>query len=229
MVRPAIPLSGSRHARARWLVLAPHPDDETIGAGALIAQTAAEGRLAGVVYLTDGSGSHAIGPALTRGRLIRHRDREARLALRRLAGPRSVPPVRLDWRDGDPPAAGSVGYDRALRRLAAMLRSRRVDALAAPAPDEGHCDHVAAHALARAAAARSRRPVALFGYRVWGGAVARAARPPLVTRALPVGRRRHALMAHRSQTGAALGPGFRLPPCLLRLASRDLLYPDDRP
>ena len=34
---------------ARWLVIAPHADDETLGAGALIHQAAEAGRLAGVV------------------------------------------------------------------------------------------------------------------------------------------------------------------------------------
>ncbi|WP_312082777.1 PIG-L family deacetylase, partial [Brevundimonas sp.] len=43
---------------ARWLVIAPHADDETLGAGALIRQAAETGRLAGVVVLTDGAGSH---------------------------------------------------------------------------------------------------------------------------------------------------------------------------
>lgn len=47
--------------RARWLIVAPDPDDETLGAGALIHETAARRQLAGIAYLTDGTGSHPHG------------------------------------------------------------------------------------------------------------------------------------------------------------------------
>lgn len=217
-----IPLARSRQARARWAVLAPHPDDETIGVGALIAQTGA-----GVVYLTDGSGSHPLPGAGDRARLIRCRAREAAAAIRRLAGRDAPVPLFLGWRDGHPPAAGTPAFAATVRRLARHLERRSIDAVAVTARDETHGDHVAAHALARAAARRARRRVAVFAYRVWGGAMPRGVRPPLVTAAMPPGRRRHALAAHRSQMGAALGPGFRVPPHLRRPPARDLLYPDD--
>lgn len=38
----------------RWLFFAPHPDDETVGAGATLAQAAAQGVSVRVVVLTDG-------------------------------------------------------------------------------------------------------------------------------------------------------------------------------
>ena len=50
-------LAASPWRGARWLVIAPHPDDETLGAGALIHHAAARNRLGGVVFLTDGGGS----------------------------------------------------------------------------------------------------------------------------------------------------------------------------
>ncbi|SFP33945.1 PIG-L deacetylase family protein [Sphingomonas rubra] len=221
-----IPLARSRHAAARWAVLAPHPDDETIGVGALIAQAAAAGRLARVVYLTDGSGSHPLPRAGDRARLVRCRAREAGLSVRRLAGRAAPSPLFLGWQDGHPPAPGSPAFTATARRLAILIERAAVDAIAVTAADETHGDHVAAHALVRAAAARARRRVAVFVYRVWGGAMPRGPRPPLVTVAMPPGRRRHALAAHRSQMTAALGPGFRVPPPLRRPPARDRLYPD---
>lgn len=221
-----IPLARSRHARARWAILAPHPDDETIGAGALIAQAAAARRLARVIYLTDGSGSHPLVGAGDRARLIRCRAREAALSIRRLAGRDAPSPLFLGWQDGHPPAPSSPAFAATVRRLAATLERERVDAVAVTPADEAHGDHVAAHALVRAAAARARRRVAVFAYRVWGGAMPRDRRPPLVTAAMSTGRRRHALAAHRSQLGAALGPGFRVPPALRRPPARDHLHPD---
>lgn len=73
---------------ARWLVIAPHADDETLGAGALIHQAAEARRLAGVVILTDGAGSHDHSDAASRARLVRTRRLEAGRAVRRLAGMR---------------------------------------------------------------------------------------------------------------------------------------------
>src|SRR5690606_16204888 len=42
----------------RITVIAPHPDDESLGCGGLIAALAADGRAVQVVFVTDGAGSH---------------------------------------------------------------------------------------------------------------------------------------------------------------------------
>lgn len=216
----AQPLHASRFAAARWLVLAPHADDETLGAGALIAETAKAGRLAGVIYLTDGAGSHDYGGS----KLARLRRREARWAVWRLAGHAAPPPVFLDWPDAKPFAAGSATWRATVRRLAALIRDRRVDAIAVTDAREPHCDHTAFHVLACAAVAAARRPVALFDYRVWTDPAVPAARRVLRTRSMPPGRRRHALMAHRSQTSAVFGSGFRLARAAWRMPASDLLH-----
>lgn len=212
----------------RWLVLAPHPDDETLGAGALIAQASAAGRLAGLVYLTDGSGSH--GPVDGRtGRLVAVRRREAATALSRLTGSRRAPPFHLDWKDAAPVAPGTAAFDRAARRLAALCRRRRVDGLAVTALHEPHCDHAAAARLAYAVQACAKRRVLVAEYCVWSDAP--ETRSFRSTRTLPMlpGKRRHALQAHRSQLTAALGPGFRLPPERRRMSATDSLYMRRRP
>ncbi len=219
------PLSATPWRAARWLVLAPHPDDETLGAGALIAEVARAGRPIAVAYLTDGTGSHPGGGR----RLAYARRAEARLALRRLAG-RSIAPLHLDWRDAQPPRRASKAYDIARDRLVALIRRARIDAIAVTAGHEPHCDHAAACRLARDAAAGSRRGVAVFEYLVWGEAFERATVRGYRTAPFPPGRRRHALAAHRSQTGSRFGEGFRLPAERLRVTLTDTLYRwrDDR-
>ena len=212
----APPLLASRWRRARWLVLAPHPDDETLGAGALIAHAAAKGRLAAIAYLTDGTGSHPPGTL----RLAATRRAEARAALRRLgAGDTHI--AWLNWRDAHPHAPDSPAFARDALLLAAQLRQRQVDAIAVTDAREGHCDHVAAFALASAAIRRTRRRIALFAYHVW------SPRDPgdryLRTPPMLAGRRRHALCAHRSQLTPRLGDGFRLPRTRLAMPSCDLL------
>ncbi len=41
-----------------FVVLSPHPDDESLGTGGLIAAACARGQRVDVVLVTDGAGSH---------------------------------------------------------------------------------------------------------------------------------------------------------------------------
>jgi hypothetical protein len=41
-----------------FVVLSPHPDDETLGTGGLIAEACTRGQEVDVIVVTDGSGSH---------------------------------------------------------------------------------------------------------------------------------------------------------------------------
>ncbi len=206
----------SRWARARWLVLAPHPDDETLGAGALITHCAANDRLGGIVFLTDGCGSHPEGTP----RVASIRRKEARNAVGRLGG-QAIPTIWMGWRDAHPYSSDSNAFARDAGRLAALLRWHRIDAIAVSDKSEAHCDHVAAYKLAEAALRRARRPIALFAYHVWSEAPRRARR--IATPTMPVGQRRHALLAHRSQMSRVIGEGFRLPRKMLRMTAQDVL------
>lgn len=216
--RSATQLRQSRWHNARWLVLAPHADDETIGAGALIAETAAERRLAGVVFVTDGSASHGSdGPA----DLAALRRSEARTALRLLA-PQAPDPVFLNWPDARPPRPGAPIWADAVQLLGALCRSRAVDAIATTSALDPHCDHQAASALAREVALTAMRRIDVFDYVVWANDVpqGRAFR----TDAYPPGPRRLALAAHRSQMTPLHGEGFRVPERLKRMPKADVLY-----
>jgi len=207
----------------RWLVLAPHPDDETLGVGALIAQTAAAGCFAGLVYLTDGSGSHPIQNGRA-GRLISMRKREAARALRRLAGRRCSAPFFLGWRDAVPAKAGDAAFDQSCRKLAALCLRLRVDVLATTAATEPHCDHAAAANLASAVQSHCRGRVKIAEYIVWGTAPTIRSHHTLISAPILPGLRRKALAAHRSQLTAAFGAGFRLSKDKQSMTTRDLLY-----
>ena len=222
---PGIDLAQSAWAGARWLVIAPHADDETLGVGALIAQAARARRLGGVAYLTDGAGSHSHADQSSRNALVAMRRREAELSLRRLAGPTAPQPDFLDWPDAHPHPAGSPAFEATRRRLAALCRARRIDAIAVTAGHEPHCDHVAAHALAKAVAGSpGLGRISLFEYIVWADAPPQPGGRAVRTAAIAPALRRQALMAHRSQLGPAFGDGFTLPSWQIRMAARDRLY-----
>lgn len=218
--RPAASLAASPWAKARWLVLAPHADDETIGAGALIQEAAGDGRLAGVVFITDGAASH--GPDKSRS-LVSIRKAEARLALRRLA-PRASPPVFLGWPDAAPPADDDAMFRNALARLRALCRALRVDAVAVTSAQDPHCDHKAACRLAYAFEASSPRPLRVFEYVVWSDEPMPATYRAFRTGAVRSSARRQALAAHRSQMTPFHGDGFRVPERLRRMPASGLVY-----
>ncbi|MBO9553517.1 bifunctional PIG-L family deacetylase/class I SAM-dependent methyltransferase [Cellulomonas sp.] len=119
----------------RTVVVAAHPDDETLGAGGLIATLAARGLPPEVVVVSDGSGSHPGSPTLDPQALAVRRRAEVVAAVRTLS-PQS--PVTL------------LGHpDGGLREVRAeVLRDfRRVCAgptpalLVAPWRGDGHRDH----------------------------------------------------------------------------------------
>jgi LmbE family N-acetylglucosaminyl deacetylase len=221
------PLERERlEALSPLLILAPHPDDETLGCGGLIA-TASRLRLRPrVAYLTDGAASHPGSPAWPPSRLAAKRHDEALEALRVLGVPAAD--VRfLGWPDAAPHEPGAPAYGETFTALVDAMRRARIRSLWAPWNQESHGDHIAAARLAKAAAEAAG--VIVMSYLVWGWA------QPRLTRAVPPRQvwtldcpdtarlRRRALSCHRTQTTALIddaGDGFRIPPRLAALTER---------
>lgn len=205
-----------------WLILAPHPDDETLGAGGLIAALSAVGGDVMVAFLTDGAASHVGAPDWSRRRIGRVRAAEARAALRQLGS--IDPPLHLGWPDATPAVVASPEWERTVRRLVALCRRRRLRRIVASWSADPHCDHAAAAALARAVGRQARVDVCY--YAVWGWTrddlAARLA--GVGARAVPVGRwrgrARRALDRHATQLGgriAGAAERFVLPRSMRRL------------
>ena len=66
--------------RGGAVVVAPHPDDESLGCGALISEAAAAGRSVRIIVLSDGTRSHPNSKAFPREKLRALREEEARRA-----------------------------------------------------------------------------------------------------------------------------------------------------
>jgi len=222
-----------------FLVLAPHPDDESLGCGGLIAESVARGRPVHVMILSDGAASHPGSASFPPPRLAALRAEEARAAVSELG----LDPERdlsfLGLPDAALPSRGAALDDAA----AAVLRA--IEAEPPPATvfttwgHDPHRDHAAARAIA-GAVVRALRPSqpTLFAYPVWGWTFAHAIpsvptppepylSEPLRGVRLAVARhllaKRRAVAAHRSQCTAMIADdpaGFRLPPELLALAFR---------
>jgi LmbE family N-acetylglucosaminyl deacetylase len=126
------------------LVLAPHPDDETIACGLLLATKAARGEPVDVVLATDGGlGWFGPGPSPDRREVAAVRSREWHTALDHLG---VEPQARHAL--GLPDGALADHEDAAVDRIAVLVADRRPSLVVAPSPDDLHADH---RALAREA------------------------------------------------------------------------------
>ncbi len=180
------------------LIVAPHSDDETIGAFGLIGTLRRAGVRVRVIVVSDGAASHPGSVRWPRERLICARVLETRRAMRR-AGLHAGAIEYLGLPDGALTGLGSRGW-RPLARAVRRRRGRGPLLIVGPSPDEAHADHVGvAHALARIPAGRARR----LAYCVWPS---QSARPSGRACGLAVAggapMKRSVLGVYRTQTGA---------------------------
>ncbi len=185
------------------LVVAPHPDDESLGCGGLIAESVRLGEVVHVAVVTDGAGSHS-GSQTHRPELIRQLRRSETLEAVAALG---MPPGRvsfLDIPDGLAPHRG-VAAEAAGKRLAALARDIAAGTIFTSWDYDTHPDHVAAHHYAAAAAREVQ--ASLFSYPVWAWMLPdRTLMPNLRWKGFSidigphVAAKRAAVLKHRSQT-----------------------------
>jgi len=204
----------------RALILAPHPDDESLGCGGLIAAACAAGLAPAVVILTDGAASHPHSTSHPPARLAALREAEARQALAILGLPAQnlfllrEPDTRL------------TAHDALIERLAAIAAAQNCGAVIGPWAGDPHCDHEAAAVIAQAVAIRAG--MRLLSYPVWGWL--REDGPAIQVQGwrLDISAqrelKRRAIAAHVSQYGKVITDspgGFSLPKTLLAEAARN--------
>ena len=142
------------------VVVGAHPDDETLGAGALIRAAGLAGWRTEVVTATAGEGSHPHSPTHSRDRLADVRRRELEDAVAVL-DPRATTTC-LGLPDGD--VASHV--EDVVARLTELIGTDGADVLlCAPFRHDGHPDHEAVSRAAAVAAART--DARLLEYPVW--------------------------------------------------------------
>jgi LmbE family N-acetylglucosaminyl deacetylase len=214
--------------RRGLVVVAPHPDDESLGCGGLVATAVAERRPIRIVIVSDGTGSHPNSRTWPAPRLRDLREAEARQAMQELGGdPDHLIFLRLP--DRFVPARGAAA-ETATDAIVRAACSIDAAGLFVTWRHDPHGDHQAAFALAHAAQRRLPE-VRLYEYSVWGSTLPPETPVEPVTRGfrLPIELhrdcKRRAILAHRSQTSALIDDdpeGFRL--TAADLARFDLPY-----
>jgi len=211
----------------RAMVIAPHPDDESLGCGGLIAAASEMGLAPIVVMVTDGTASHPGSRDYPPTRLRDVRFAELRAALRILG----LPPENLSLLnipDGEVPHTGP-GFTQAVSRLRETATASGCALIIGPWSGDGHPDHQAAAKMSGAAAKAMALP--LLSYPVWGwlrDPAERLYEPRTggfrLNIADHLAQKRAAVAAHRSQYGGLIHDspdGFMLPQDLLSACLRD--------
>jgi N-acetyl-1-D-myo-inositol-2-amino-2-deoxy-alpha-D-glucopyranoside deacetylase len=192
--------------QTRLLVVAPHPDDETIAAGLLIQQVQAAGGEVQILLLTAGDNNPWPQRWLERRVQIRGADRqrwgrrrhaEILQALQQLDVSSSALQA-LGWPDMGITDCLLRPENAAVPVLAAAIRQFRPSLIAMPSLADHHPDHSAAHVLVRLALAGQAEPPQLLAYLVHGDAPRRRF---MEVRGSPgqLAKKLTALTAHHSQ------------------------------
>ena len=198
------------------VVVAPHPDDESLGCGGLIAAARASGRHVHLVVVSDGCGSHTHSRLYPPETLRTLREAETLRAMS-ILGLNADDVTFLRLPDAHVPSEGPAAA------VAAAAIARAASACAAGAVfvtwrHDPHCDHKAAAAIV--GLARPRMPgVRVYEYPVWGWTLP----PQTEVGSAPTGLRLdvsahretkiRAVAAHESQTTDLISDdpeGFRL-------------------
>lgn len=188
---------------SRLVVVAPHPDDEVLACGGLLAAMAHRQEDLLLISVTDGEGSHPGSSRWPLPRLREQRRQESQQAISALG----LDATRLAWlRLGLPDARVAASEDLLIQRLGDYLQPG--DRVLCTWRHDGHCDHEAA-GRAAAQAAMDRGAVLIeVPVWAWHWANPEDARWPW-TRARKLHlntdqqvRKRRAIQAHASQLHA---------------------------
>ncbi len=185
------------------VVVAPHPDDESLGCGGLIAEACAQGTATRLIVVSDGAGSHPGSRRYPPPKLRALREEETRAAAAELGLPADA--IRfIGLPDRFVPSSGPEA-EAAGAAIAAAAREVEAGAVCVTWRHDPHCDHLAAANIVEATRDDLGR-ARVLAYPIWGwtlpadrdvGPAPRGIRLD-VSRHLPA--KLAAVAAHRSQT-----------------------------
>lgn len=198
-------------AGARLLLIAPHPDDESLALGGLIQHAVCQQAQVTLVQVTDGDNNPwpqrwlerrwRIGTE-ERQRWGRRRADEMLQAMQQL-GLDATSRQQLGWSDMEVTARLQVNGTDTINTLADILQRAAPDIVVLPTLDDGHPDHATCHVITRLAMQHlPQRPTCLT-YHVHGRRreIDTAIELPLDD-AMREGKRR-AILAHQTQVALA--------------------------
>jgi LmbE family N-acetylglucosaminyl deacetylase len=148
------------------LVISPHPDDETLGCGGLIASLRQSARRVEVAFVTDGAASHPDHPTLTPAKLAEIRHAEALAATAALGVPAEAVHF-FDAPDGRLSHLDSSARGALVGRLATLLTRVQPTLIALPCLQDGSAEHAASFQLTQAALITTPLTPLVLEFPIW--------------------------------------------------------------
>ena len=155
---PAVPVHTTRLLDHRVLVLAPHPDDESLGCGGALILHARHGDPVKVVFLTNGVRGD-MKRQYAAAEYVALRRRESRRACREVLGVTDL--EFWEYEDG-----ALIDAESAAARLHRLIIDYRPTLMYVPSPQEFHADHRAAALIVWAAIRRLRHDFLIAFYEI---------------------------------------------------------------
>lgn len=142
------------------LVFAPHPDDETLGCGGTIIRKKAASAALKIVFMTDGSRSHA---ALMDEETLRMRRQQEAIAAAETLGVAANDVTFLGFGDG------RLGQSQvaAIDRVCTLLKAHLPAEVFVPHPLEPPPDHVVTYQIVMTAIQQLSLSTTVYAYPIW--------------------------------------------------------------
>ncbi|MCY7345248.1 MAG: PIG-L family deacetylase [Pyrinomonadaceae bacterium] len=201
----------------KTLIVAPHPDDESLGGGGAIALLREFQKAVVVLVLSDGTLSHPNSVKFPAEKLRDLREREMLAALE-ILGVAADAVTFFRFQDRSVPDADSPDFKNAVERCRDYLKQTAPQTILVPWRRDPHPDHRAAYSLLKTANKDSAK---IIEYPIWLWEIAESADAPrfgeVTAKRIDISRvtekKQRAIRAHASQTTDLIDDdphGFRL-------------------
>jgi LmbE family N-acetylglucosaminyl deacetylase len=148
------------------IVLAPHPDDESLGCGGLIAMLRASGKNVIIIFITSGSASHLQSTTHPPHKLATLRESEAKAACLVLGiQPENV--FFLKAQDGGLQKLTSTKIDELVEHIAAISLKKNMKSILFPWRRDPHPDHIVTNTIGRKLVKTHNNNLISLEYPIW--------------------------------------------------------------
>ncbi|WP_077922050.1 PIG-L deacetylase family protein, partial [Spirosoma sp. 209] len=154
------------HQIGNALIIAPHPDDESLGCGGTIALLRQQGYEVHVLFVSDGTMSHPNSLSYPADRLSQVREAEALQAVDRLDVPASNA-LFMRLKDREVPTPAQPNFPDAVAQMRQLLIRSNPSAVFVPWRRDPHPDHRASWQILNAVLADLPYQPRVLEYLIW--------------------------------------------------------------
>lgn len=148
------------------LVVAPHPDDETLGCGGTVALMLQKGMEVDFIFVSDGTMSHPNSKKYPAHKLRELREQEALRAVERLgAGHEHV--TFLGLPDRSVPDRKNIYFEASVRLIGLLIARINPETIFIPWKNDPHPDHRATYEIVLEAVSRQVAKPKVLQYPIW--------------------------------------------------------------